>query len=283
MSTVFTCPGKLGDAIHQWPVAFWWHREHQEPYEAWLDEKTCKPLVSLIAAQPGCSAVILKSGIESYHCGGQPWNFGLKPEEYVGRRIVHLGLRGFPHRQLTLEAFESSKLGLVVPSAELAETPVFAIPDPRPVVNRLLLHGMAVCPHSGATPGFWRFLARVRDELPGFFEEIVWIGSARDREVGVATYPAWGQFDDEGDFLSVARLMAGSRMVIACGSSMAALAGALKVPCVRIHDAIGQAPAVIWSNLGRNQLNATELGLRTEWTEFRDRILKEAPCPTPTQ
>ena len=77
MSTVFTCPGKLGDAIHQWPVAFWWHREHQEPYEAWLDEKTCKPLVSLIAAQPGCSAVILKAGIESYHCGGQPWNFGL--------------------------------------------------------------------------------------------------------------------------------------------------------------------------------------------------------------
>lgn len=275
----FSSPGKLGDAIHQFPVVYWWHRQHQKPYEIWLDENTCKPLLTLIRCQPGCAGADLKSGIKSYHCGGQPWNFGLEPKDYQDRRVVHLGLRGFPQRQLTLEAFESSKLGLSVSPQELAETPVFEVPEPRPAANRLLLHGMAVCPHSGSSPGFWRFLASIRNELPKLFDEIVWIGSPRDLEVGTRTYPSWDQtLDDHGNLLETARLMVGSRMVIACGSSMAALAGALKVPCIRVHDPIGQAAKVIWSNLGSNQLNATELELRKEWPLYRDHIFssKEA-------
>jgi len=77
--------------------------------------------------------------------------------------------------------------------------------------------------------------------------------------------------------LDLAKFMAGASLVVGCGSSGVALAGALKVPCIRVHDPIGEAPKVIWSNLGENQLNDTEIGLRKSWPEFRDRWLNDQP------
>jgi hypothetical protein len=47
----------------------------------------------------------------------------------------------------------------------------------------------------------------------------------------------------------------------------------LKVPCIRVHDPIGEFPRRIWDSLGENQLNDTEIGLRTSWTEWRDKWL----------
>ena len=67
--------------------------------------------------------------------------------------------------------------------------------------------------------------------------------------------------------------MVNSRAVIGCGSSSVALAGALKVPCIRVHDPIGEFPRRIWDNLGDNQLNDTEIGLRASWPEWRDKWL----------
>jgi hypothetical protein len=62
--------------------------------------------------------------------------------------------------------------------------------------------------------------------------------------------------------------MAGSRLVIGSGSSGVALASVLKVPTLRVHDPIGNAPKVIWAGLGDNQWNEEEVALRRLWPEI---------------
>jgi ADP-heptose:LPS heptosyltransferase len=132
---------------------------------------------------------------------------------------------------------------------------------------------MAVYPHTKTTPALWKFLYRVADELDEMFDEVVWVGSDRDREVGKRIYPKWGEFSDDGDFKKLADLIWNSRLMIGCGSSPITLAGALKVPGIRVHDPIGDHPRVIWSNLGANQMNEGEKDLRTLWPRFRDEFL----------
>jgi hypothetical protein len=271
--TIFTFPGKCGDAIMQFPVAYHWAKQHDAKFTCWMDEKSCKMVAPLFAAQPCVEKVEFKSGIANYNCGGQPWHFDLNNSEFAGRNVYHLGFRSFPERQLTLESLERSNVPVLVDVATLANTNPFEVPTSGEKVNRLVLHGQGVCPHTRATPNFWKFLAANRKEIVNLFDEIVFIGSPQDREVGSIAYPEWGSFDDVGDFLKLAELMVNSRAVIGCGSSSVALAGALKVPCIRVHDPIGEFPRRIWDSLGDNQLNDTEIGLRTSWPEWRDKWL----------
>jgi len=70
-------------------------------FHFWMDEKTCKGLVPLIKFQDGVESVECKSGIESWHMGGQPYHFDLPTEAYDGKEIYHLGMRQFPARQIT--------------------------------------------------------------------------------------------------------------------------------------------------------------------------------------
>jgi hypothetical protein len=55
-----------------------------------------------------------------------------------------------------------------------------------------------------------------------------------------------------------------------------ALAGALKIPAIRVHDNIEGMPKVIWSNLGDNQMNETEVLLRTNYAPWAEKWLKAA-------
>jgi hypothetical protein len=270
--TIFSFAGKLGDAIMQWPVAYHWAKQHGQKFTCWLDEKSCKMVAPLFAAQPCVEKVEFKPGIINYGCGGQPWHFDLDASELAGRNVYHLGFRSFPERQLTLETLARSNVPVEVDVATLANTNPFEVPAAGEKVNRLILHGQGVCPHTRATPNFWKFIAAIRGEL-SMFDEVVFIGSPQDREVGSIAYPGWGAFDDGGDFLKLAEFMLASRAVIGCGSSSVALAGALKVPCIRVHDPIGEFPRRIWDNLGENQLNDTEIGLRSSWPEWRDKWL----------
>jgi hypothetical protein len=270
--TIFTFPGKLGDAIMQFPIAYWWAKQHDSKFTVWLD-KSCKMVAPLFSAQPCVKKVEFKEGVVNYNCGGQPWHFDLNNSDFADRNVYHLGYRSFPERQLTLESLARSNVPVEVDVATLANVSAFEVPDRGEKVNRLVLHGQGVCPHSRTTPNFWKFLAAIRMELPSIFDEIVFIGSPQDREVGAIAYPEWKSFDDGGDFLKLAELMVNSRAVIGCGSSSVALAGALKVPCIRVHDPIGEFPRRIWDNLGENQLNDTEVGLRTSWPEWRDKWL----------
>lgn len=272
MSTVMTMSGKLGDSLMQWPVVFHWFKTTGGTCELWLDEKTCAPLVPLYESQPGVSAVKLIGGIQNWSCGGQPFHFELPASAYDGHTIYHLGLRSFPIRQLSLQCLQDSKVPVQVDTEAFAETPTLAVQSATPV-NRLVLHGQGICGHTRSTPQFWKFLAGVREELESLFDEIVFVGSEDDREVALATYPMWTAFDDGGNFLKLAEYVAGSRAMIGCGSSPIVIAGCLKVPAIRVHDDIGGAPRVIWNNLGANQINETEIGLRIEWPKFRDRWL----------
>ena len=275
MSTIFTFPGKAGDAIHQFPIAYHWAKQTQQKFTCWLDQNSCKIVAPLFAAQPCVEAVEFKPGITGYQCGGQPWHFGLETGDFTGHTIYHLGLRGFPVRQLTLECLAGSRVPITIDTKELAETPVFEKAAPlleaavRP--SRVILHGQAVYAHTKSSPTFWKFLHSIQGQLEEDFDEPIFVGSDRDREVGLRTYPGWLQFDDGGDFLKLAGVISHSSLVIACGSSVAALAGGLKVPCVRVHDPIAEHPKVIWSNLGENQVNDTEIELRSTWPAFRDK------------
>lgn len=267
-----TMPGKIGDAIHQAALPYWYWRERGEKVRLWLDQQTLKPLVALFESQPWCESVELKPGIVNYNCGGQPWHFDLATADYDGLNVYHLGLRGFPQRQLTLEALATANVPLLVDPATVAEHSPFAVEPLRPA-RRLVLHGQGVCPHTRSTPGFWKFLSGVWDDLRQSFDEVAFVGSPDDRAVAAGAYPEVECFDDGGDFLTLARFMAGSSAVIGCGSSPVALAQWLMLPTVRVHDPIGEASKRIWDGLGKDQLNGTEFDLRREWPAFRARLV----------
>jgi len=282
MSIVFTFPGKLGDALLQWPVAYQFSKVTNQRFQVWMDEKTCKPLEPLFRAQPCVSDVKLVGGVENWNCGGQPFHMNLPTASFDGNTIYHLGLRGYPTRQITLETLEYSRLPVEIDKKALVEEPSIVPAREVEKRNRLIIHGQGVCPHTRTTPMMWKFLASVRNELEELFDEVVFVGSERDREVGAKTYPDWGQFDDEGNFSTLAVELAASRAVIACGSCVAVLAGCLHVPCIRVHDPVSEtAPKVIWSNLAPNSINDTELELRDSWPKWRDQTLLNEAVATP--
>jgi len=270
---VFTFPGKLGDALHQFPVAYHWAKQQSKKADLWLDKKTCGPLVPLFASQPWVGEVKLMEGVESYNCGGQPFHMNLPTSAFEGHKVYHLGLRAFPARQLTLECLQVSKVPVKVSVEDLANEPSLVVPVPAKY-NRLMLHGQACYAHTKNSPTFWKFLAGIRGELERMFDEIVFVGVDRDREVGLRTYPNWHAYDDIGDFAKLAGYIAASRAMIACGSAPVVLAGLLKVPSIRVHDKIANdAPKVIWNNLSPSSINDTEIELRKSWPTFRDKWL----------
>lgn len=277
MSVVFTFPGKIGDALLQWPVAFHWAQQTGQKFACWMDRKSLAPLKGLFESEPCVEEARMIDGIESYLCGGQPWHFGLESKDFDGHRVYHLGMRRFPVRQITLQTAEDSKVPLTDPDWS-APTLLTDVPLGEKK-NRLVLHGQAVYAHTKTSPSFWRFIADRREELKTLFETIAFVGSGRDRAAaetsGLAEIFGAELFDDGGDFYRLADFIRDSRCMIGCGSSIVALAGQLKIPAIRVHDPIGQHPKVIWSNLGDNQLNATEEELRSMWPEFRDQWLKE--------
>lgn len=293
--TVFTFPGKAGDAILQWPVAWWWWKKHGKKFTVWLDEQSCRLVRPLFEVQPCVEKAEYKKGIVNYNMGGQPWHFDLDTSEHEGRQIYHLGMRHFPQRQITLETFQESKTDLDADFDLVAAESCFEVPGQTTFHflggspgqngtsqeidvsgNRLLLlHGQAVCPHTNSTPEFWKFLAPIRSELPGLFDMVVFVGAPRDYMVGLETYPGSYAFDDGGSFLELAKVMKQAKCVIGCGSSVVTLAGALKVPSVRVHDPIGEHSRTVWNNLANNSLNMTEVELRNEWPKWRDQFLSE--------
>ena len=283
MSTIFTFAGKAGDAIMQWPVAYQWSKATGKKFTCWMDEKSCKMVAPLFEAQPCVEKVEFKPGIENYNCGGQPFHFSLETKDFEGHTIYHLGLRAFPVRQLTLQCLEDCKIPTKIDTNRLSSEPSLIVDGKdaavrffTPTKNRVILHGQPVCPHNRQIPQFWKFLAGIAPWLEANFDEILFVGDERDREVGLRTYPSWKEYDDEGNFLNLARMIAESCLVIGVGSSVVTLGGALKVSTVRVHDPIGNHPKVIWSNLGQNQLNDAEIELRTSFPPFRNKWLSGA-------
>src|SRR5262245_11152508 len=72
-------PGKLGDAVLQWPVARAWARKTGKPIDCWID-KTAKQLKPLLEFQPEVGEVKVTEQSKSWECGGQPWDGGFPTE-----------------------------------------------------------------------------------------------------------------------------------------------------------------------------------------------------------
>jgi hypothetical protein len=270
MALVFTFPGKIGDALMQWPIVHHYCKQNNVKCEVWLDEKSLQPLGDLFKNQPCVEKVRFIPGIKNYGCGGQPFDFEMDNDVYLNNEVYHLGLRSFPSRQLTLEALEQVPLHL--DTGKIASECSLYVPNPVKKKERTILHGNFLS-HMSGVPGFWKFLNRVKNELPG---QKVFVGTTAELGRAKEVHPTFGKFEDNGSFLNVARIMVSSDLVVACGSSVAALAGALKVPCIRVHDAIGEHPKVIWSNLGPRQWNLTEKELRSEWKNIAAELLQPA-------
>lgn len=266
-----TFPGKLGDALLQFPVMYWHWQDTGERFACWMDEKSLRPLANLFASQPCVEEVLFKPGIENYNMGGQPFEFNLTVADHLDRQFVHLGFRQFPTKQITLETLANVPLKIQRRDTISCLTVAHNLSPKR----RLVLHGKFTS-HASGVPSFWKFLADHAKELENLYEEIVFVGTAGERKRALELYPDWSAYDDGGDFLHLAMFVAPAEAVIACGSSVAALGGVLGVPTLRIHDPIGDAAAIIWSNLGPNQFNLTEEALRTQWPEVRASLSKVA-------
>lgn len=241
----------------QFPIAYWWSRENDKKITLGLDKISLSGTVSLFEAQPCVEKVILLDGITTHSKGGQPWNFGFKKEDYEKwDGVVHLGFHFLPNRQLTM--FVRDKFPFIeVDDEKLSETPsivhgCISYQNPFNPKRRVVLHGQQRCPHTRRPPKFWKVLEQIAPFLDDF-EEKVFVGLASDRPT---TKPdGWTEFDDGGNWLKLANFINDSALVIGCGSSIVALAGAMKVPSIRIHDKIEGMDYRIFSNLGQNQLN----------------------------
>ena len=262
----FYFPGKLGDALLQWPVAEQWLRDHDEQAEVWIDP-TCTPAQSLFAAEKTVSTVKIVAPADNYTCGGQPWQGKFGTDEHLQYEIVPMGFRAFPQRQITLQT--ALDCPLKIDTKRLATEPAFHV-EHSGKANRVVLHG-TFASHNSGVPRFWRVLHDIKADLEANFDEIVFVGTPDERGRAMELYPPssqWGFFDDHGSFLELAQEIVSARLVMAAGSSVAALGGVLKVPTLRVHDPIGQAPKVIWAGLGDNQWNEEEVAIRTLWPEI---------------
>lgn len=259
-------PGKIGDAFHQYPVAYQWHLATGEKLHLGLDQRMLRPLAPLFASQPAVEKVYLLPGIDHYMMGGQPFDFGFPPEAYkYWDKIYHLGFKEPADKPITL--YTKSRVDYPINTSKLRNTRcIFGSRPPSPR-NLLVLHG-ARTDQWGNLPHFWDALHLTYPELRAEFEEIVFVGTSSNRRVW-RKWEGASEFDDAGDWIKLVDFMQDARLVMGVGSAMIALAGALKVPSIRIHDYIEGFPNhKVFSNLGPHQWN---LG---EGTDYRKEILK---------
>jgi hypothetical protein len=142
VSTVFTFPGRAGDACLQFPVAYQWSKVTGQKFTCWLDERSCKMVKPLFEAQPCVESVEFKPGIESYNCGGQPFHFDLPTSAFEGHTVHHLGFRSFPNRQITLETAENFNAGIEIDREALASEPTLRVHDPIQNLPKVIWNGL---------------------------------------------------------------------------------------------------------------------------------------------
>jgi hypothetical protein len=255
MAIAVTFPGKIGDAILQYPAPFHHWRNTGEKFIAVFD-KTLQPLESLFRAQPAVEDVVYETGVQNYTMGGQPYDFG-KDDELKERygRVFHMGFREFPHAEITVHALRH--MPVAVKWDDLVNTQAFCVGE-KTKQDRLVIHG-SLFDHCGRTPGMWEVLYQSKEFIGNYFKEIVFVGSQKERTYALSLYPEWGEFDDGNDFLVLGKYLQDSRMVFGGGSCVVALAGGLHVPSVRIHDHVqGTEVVKVWSNVAPKQLNIVE-------------------------
>lgn len=256
-NVLVTFPGKIGDALMQWPLAYWYWKETGNKFHVIVGQ-TLEPLVPLLETQEPVIDVKVLPRIEHYKQGGQPWDFKLTEDEKKEYdEIHHLGFRTLPDRQLTLYCRTYAP---VKPSDEqLSEPSIFVGEGNRK--SLLIVHGTAFT-HAGIREGtdlrprVWDVYGTCEQFFRHMFDRVVFIGNDKDR----ITFDREGYegewFEDGGNFLTLAYFMKDAAFVLGAGSCGVVLAGALGVPSLRVHDLLwGEEDFTFWSNIGKLQAN----------------------------
>ena len=241
----------------QWPVAYHYWKETGNKFSCLLD-RHISALQGLMESQECVDKIIIVDRIYDWNWGGQPYHFNMTPEE-VGKwdEVYHLGLRGEPTNQLTLCAKEN--VPIKAGEEQLAAQSLFVGPQNRQ--NTLIVHATATT-HMGIRhqqdirPRIWDVFAMCEQWFHLNFEEIVFIGSKKDKRMKELYDYKYFFFDDEGDFLKLAQEMNNTAFVLGAGSMGVVLAGILGVPSMRVHDPLwGKEDFTFWGNLGNKHAN----------------------------
>ena len=266
MRTLLTFPGHLGDTFLQWQAAR--TLIHYQPGEYVLGLGTLLPSMKrLIPLFERYAAVPVQAqelaGITEWGSGGQPWDFGMGESVPDGfDRVLHCGYREHPILPVAVEVGRT--LGLNQRQLDsIPRFPGFVVPGVERVVGRLVFH----CPvlgHTGEPAMAWRLLETLlrRYDLQDRFDILV-IGLEDEVRKGRSL----GLQAEEMAWERTAEVLAGADAAFCGGSSVAALAGCLHTPCVRLGSAYENNVHFAfrpWTNVAPNQLNVVISHFRLE-------------------
>lgn len=257
---LFTFPGKMGDALHQWPIARQWALENDTKIEVGLG-RTAHCLAELLTQQSVVKEIRLLGGIKNEDNGGQPYDFGWGDDRKEWDEVFHLGFRNFPTRGLMRETYDL--VPLKASFEEVWNTPSIEPfwKPPEGVLRPLILHG------TKTRPEFYKAMIRCFRILEKHFQPIVWAGRPDE-------WPQPADFDGDGlPIVEVANRISYSGLVFAASSGIAALAGAQGAPCIRIGEK-HLLPSEIWDNPGRFQWTVP---FGTDAMGVLNEVLKEEP------
>jgi hypothetical protein len=181
--------------------------------------------------------------------GGQPYDFGLPDKNYRKWDIVHhMGFREPPKENITLHTAKA----LNFPTNGLEGQHIFV--GERKTENYCVLHGN-IKNHTDAVPRFWGVVVLWWKLLEKEFDRLIFVGTEEDLALADEICPNAEKFFDYGDWKTTAELMNNARLILGCGSAVAALGGVMGLPTIRVHDDIPGFNKEVWTNLGDNQLN----------------------------
>ena len=267
-NVLVTFPGKIGDALMQWPCAYFYWKETGNKFTVLLDQSiSC--LKNLFTFQECVKEVLILDRMENWRCGGQPYDFALtKEEKSKWDNIYHMGFRQLPEKQLTLQAAEN--IPIKSDREEFSKQSIFV--GDRKLKSALIVHGSAGTHHGiHAKPRVWDVFGVCEGFFRKAFDEIIFVGNKEDSDTK-DTLGYEGTFlDDGGDLLPTAAIMNGAEFVLGAGSCMVALAGTLGIPSLRIHDPLwGAEDYRLWGFLGKQHGNYYPKGaiLKNEVLKF---------------
>lgn len=243
---LWTFPGKIGDCFLQWPVCRRYQDQIGEEFGVAVSEGL-RPLVPLLSCQPGVKEVQVWPGVTNFNIGGQPWDFGGKNTAPGYSKVIHAGFRVMP--TYTITQFVRDQLGMTISSQELGAQSLFV--KERRTKDYCVIHG-TLKTYRGELPRLWPMVRATHIPIQTW---VVGTQAERDYAKGWINADPW---DDYGGWYTLANFINNARFVIGAGSSVAALAGSLGIPCARIHDDVSGLPAHVWSHPGPDQLNLTE-------------------------
>jgi hypothetical protein len=265
-NVLFTFPGKMGDCLHQWPVARAWAAEHDQQISVGID-RSVRPIADLLRSQACVKEVIELEGVSGYDVGGQPFDFGWGTEPRGWDEVFHLGFREFPEKGLLRATYDL--LPLRTSFDEIAN-----VPSVEPFWSGVSDESSRTCVLHGTKtrPRYYASLIRATPILSRAFSRIFWAGSPSDwpfRSAWNGPPPEMGRVIQE---------MKTCALVFGCSSSIVSLANAMKAPCLRVGEPT-LLPDSVWRNTGPRQWNVDP---ETDAIEVLERIIAEKRWQIPS-